>query len=846
MDSHSTCPYKRQEVEETLRTIQEQFKNFQALLEQNNQVLKVISDMEEKSHGEYLFDLNYIRLSLEKVRRGIGEIIEQMIMLGGQRYEPMRSSFAAIDAEISQLLPGNRTLEETPYILWFEQLGREHALCVGSKNAQLGELRSQLGLDVPRGFAITAWAYKQFLATENLQERIHGRINQLDIRRHSALVEVSDAIRQMVVSCPVPEELSEAILSSYDELAARGGTDRVAVRSSGIGEDSLFSFAGQYATFLNVGRDRIVDCYRKVVASKFTPQAIYYFLSHSLVEADLEMSVGCVEMVDPVASGVIYTRNPVTPDEDSLLIHSVLGLGESLVDGTLIPDMFKMSRSGGALLESSVAQKRARLAMDEGGGTVKRTVSEAAGDEPSLTPEALGRLVEIGLSVEAHYGCPQDIEWALDGHDRIYILQTRPLHVMNYVTELPLPDRAAYDILLEGGTTACPGAGAGPVFKVMSSRDLSGLPDGIVLVAPTPFPGLITAMGKAKAIITEMGGVASHMATLAREFRIPTLVGLRDASSLPEGLIVTVDATRGLIANGHQQDLVAAHRAAGIHLFEDTPLFKGFRKILAMVAPLNLLHTTDPDFTLDSCRTLHDITRFAHQMAMEEMFCVASSLENTEKIGLQLRSEIPLPVNILFLDRSMDDFDFKRGLDQSEIDSVPMKAFWSGMREQGWPRGPDMGEEGGLPSALATTAATRMDDSFAVKSYAILSKTYMMLCLHLGYHFTTVEALCTEETSKNFIRFQHKDGGASMERRIRRIRLVESLLTHLGFESTSRADFLDASLAYADADSIMEKLRLMGRISLMTKQLDMALSNDAITRWYTKDFLRTLGLEGRR
>ncbi len=846
MAPHNSCPYKRQEVEETLRTIQEQFKNFQALLEQNNQVLQVISDMEEKSHGEYLFDLNYIRLSLDKVRKGIREIIEQMIMLGGSRYDSMRSCFAGIDAEISQLLPGSRTVEETPYILWFEQLGREHALCVGSKNAQLGELRSQLGLDVPHGFAITAWAYKQFLATENLQERIHRRINQLDIRRHAALVEVSDAIRAMVESCPVPEELSEVILASYDELAAKAGTDRVAVRSSGIGEDSLFSFAGQYATFLNVGRDQIMDCYRKVVASKFTPQAIYYFLSHSLAEADLEMSVGCVEMVDPVASGVIYTRNPVAPEEDSLLIHSVLGLGESLVDGTLIPDMFKMSRSEAVLLESSVAQKSARLAMNAEGGTIQQRVRKEDRGEPSLSPEALGRLVEIGLNVEAHYACPQDIEWAIDEEQRIYILQTRPLHVMNYETNVPLPDRASYEILLEGGTTACPGAGAGPVFKVMSSRDLSGLPDGIVLVAPTPFPGLITAMGKAKAIVTEMGGVASHMATLAREFRIPTLVGLPEASSLPEGLLVTVDATRGLIANGHQQDLVEAHRAAGIHLFEDTPLFKGFRKILRLVSPLNLLHPTDPDFTLENCRTLHDITRFAHQMAMEEMFCVASSLEDTEKIGLQLKSEIPLSVNILFLDRSMDDYDFKRGLDQSEIDSVPMKAFWSGMLEQGWPRGPDMGGDMGLPSALATTAPTREADSFSVKSYAILSKTYMMLCLHLGYHFTTVEALCTEETSKNFIRFQHKDGGASLGRRIRRIRLVESLLTHLGFESTSHADFLDASLAYADAASIVEKLRLMGRISLMTKQLDMALSNDAITRWYTKDYLKQLGLEGRR
>lgn len=838
--SAGSLPVDRREAEGRLRAVQEQFRCFLELLEQNNEVLKVIADMEVKSRGEVLFDLNYIRLSLERVRAGTRAIVERMIALGGDRYVPMRARLAEIDARIAELLPGQRAIAEGPVVLWFEEIGREHAGVVGSKNAQLGEMRNRLGLPVPDGFAITASAYRRFLEENQLEQRIRESVSSVDLQDREALVRVSTEIRQMVLQSPVPAEVAAAIRDNHRQLVRRAGVTSVAMRSSAMGEDAFFSFAGQYATYLNVMRPRLVDAYREVIASKFTPQAIYYALSHSLGEADLAMSVGCVAMVDAASSGVVYTRDPVRPEEEHLLVHSVYGLGESLVDGTLSPDVFRVSRQDRRLVESSVVRKRTLLAMREEGGTAVVDVPRDLQERPSLDEGALAALADFGLRLEAHYGGAQDIEWAVDRAGRPVVLQTRRLQLLGRGDreQLARPDAP---LLLKGGATACPGAGLGPVVHVASRRDLAAVSDGAVLVAPTPFPGLITAMGHARAIVTEVGGVASHMATLAREYRVPALVGVAHACELPAGALVTVDATAGEIWEGAHAELVAARRPARDHVLAETALFQGFQQILALVAPLRLLHPSDASFKVESCRTIHDLTRYAHQRAMEEMFAAASNLEHTEHLGLRLRSEIPLQVFLIYIDHPAARNPADGWIDEAELDSEPLAALWAGMRQQGWPslsgdrRTP-------LPTVFATAAPRRAPDSYSVTSYAVLTESYMMLCLHLGYHFTTVEAMATENANKNYIRLQYKDGGASIERRVRRIRLVTALLSDLGFDNASQGDFLDAALAYAERDAVLEKLRVIGRIVLLTKQLDMALSSDAITDWYTEDFRKKLGL----
>ena len=825
-----------------LKFIQEKFKHFLSLLDANNRALKIISDMEEKSQGEYLFDTTYVRKSLDSIRSDLNEIADHIMALGGKQYEPLKDKIAAIDSQINNLLAGSRPIEEDEFTIPFDQLNKERAFSVGSKNAQLGEIKSRVGLPVPNGFAISAWAYKHFIEANDLQERITECIRSLDVKKYEDLVRVSDEIRSMMLSSPIPEDLENAINTRFTELKKDSSSERFALRSSALGEDTLYSFAGQYATLLNIKSEEVASRYREVLASKFTPKAIYYFMSQSLSESDLAMSVGCIEMIDARAAGVIYTRDPVRPEDESLIIHSIFGLGKYLVDGTLTPDLFRVARRGSAIRESVVARKPVRLVMQPEGGTKEEEVPAPEQELPSISEDEIFKLSQFAVHLEEHYGCPQDIEWAIDSEDRPYILQSRPLRVIGAGRDAEMPDVSRLKKLASKGITVCPGAGSGPVFHARSSHDLSNIAEGAVLVAPNPFPGLVAAMGKVSAIVTRVGGVASHMATLAREYRIPTLVGVEGAGDLPAGELVTVDATGGSIYAGTHQEIIDA-RQPEYDLFSDLPIFDLLEAVLEKVSPLNLLHPRDPGFSLENCETFHDITRFAHQRATEAMFSSATNMDNVDSISLRLKSDIPLQVNVIFIDRELPVTKGERYITIDEIESEPMKAFWRGVLKEGWPSRRATADVKGVVAMMITTAGGANMPEFREQSFVIIGSEYLLCNLRMGYHLSRIEAMCTDDPGKNYIRMQFKGGGTTRERRIRRVKLITDILAPIGFENESRGDFLDAKLSYETRQDIIDKLHILGRLTILTKQLDMALTNDKISQWYTRDFIKKLGID---
>jgi pyruvate,water dikinase len=833
-----------EEREAELQDVKRRFESFAGLLDANKRALKMIADLEEKSQGEHLFDVNYIRQSRTELRGAVADIVKKMIALGGTPYAALRDRHAAIEAEIDFILEGRRDVPEDDYTIPFARLDRSRADSVGGKSAQLGELASRLGLPVPEGFAVSAWAYKRFLDANALQTRITAHVRSLDVRRLEDLERASRSIREMVSGAEIPADLADALTAAAGELEARSGSGRLSLRSSALGEDALLSFAGQYATVLGVRSDEMLDRYRAVLAGKFSPRAIYYLLSHDLREADLAMGVACMAMVDAVASGVVYTRDPLRPEAPEVLVHSVFGLGQYLVDGTLTPDLFRVARCDGSLVDSTVARKPARLALQPDGTVAAEAVPEAEQAAPSLRGEPLATLAEYARVIEEHYAQPQDIEWAMDRQGRVLLLQTRPLRVLRFAPSAGEPDVSGLQALRSGGTTVCGGAGAGPVSHVGRAADLGRVPDGAVVVSERPLPALVTVMGRASAIVTEVGGVASHMATLAREYRVPTLAGVESATAIPEGARVTVDATGGAIYAGEHPELAEARRLEP-ELFADAGIFDLLERVLGKIAPLNLLHPGAPEFRPEDCRTLHDITRFAHQKAIEEMFSGALEAGRHRGLGLRLQTTIPLEVRLIDLDAPAAGQNGRRRVTVDELRSAPLKAFWRGVEEEGWPAHMRPVNLSGFVSVVTTQMGTGSREEFAEASFALLSARYMLLSLHLGYHFTTFESMCTPEPSKNSIRMQLKGGGASADRRIRRIGLMMDLLSRLGFEHTSRGDFLDSSIAYLDEAAVAEKLRLLGRITMLTKQLDMALSNDEITRWYAEDFARKLGLGSR-
>lgn len=453
-------------------------------------------------------------------------------------------------------------------VLWFHQVGMSDLGRVGGKNASLGEMVSHLtdlGVRVPRGFATTADAYRQFIAHGALGSTIADVIARTDVDDVIELARVGADIRQLVLAHPLPQTLENDIRAAFEELVASDpepASVTWAVRSSATAEDLPdASFAGQQETYLNVGGiDNILDAIRAVFASLYNDRAIAYRAHHGFDSVDVAISAGVQRMVrsDLGASGVMFTIDTESGFDEAVFITSSYGLGEAVVQGAVNPDEFFVSKPGlregrPAILRRSVGEKSTAMRytdrVDAGKSTAFVPVPEWARREFSITDAEVEELARHALTIEKHYGRPMDIEWAKDGIDgNLYILQARPETVVsraaaNVLTRFTL--RRSGDVLTEGRAIG-QRIGAGTTRVLGSVDDMRHFQTGDVLVADMTDPDWEPIMKRAAAIVTNRGGRTCHAAIIARELGIPAVVGTGNATAvLNDGMDVTVSCAEG-------------------------------------------------------------------------------------------------------------------------------------------------------------------------------------------------------------------------------------------------------------------------------------------------------------
>ena len=486
-----------------LRRIRGKFALFRSLLDRQNRVLKEIGQLEVRSRRNLPVDASDV-LALEE---GVGALVEQMVELGGDSYAVLRERLAEIRTAMWADAAEHRQVSPDEFVIPYDRLGRERAPSVGNKNANLGEMRSRLGLPVPDGFAISAWGFHRFLEANGLRERVDELLREEDAGTARDRESVVARVRSLVRSSPVPDDLRSAISEAFDGLTARCRDRRFAMRSSAIDEDGTLSFAGQFVTLLNVRREELLDAYRRVLASTFTSTAVYLARGHGTEHFESPMGVGCLALVDAASSGVLYTRDPLHPDEPVMLVNAIRGLGSYLVDGILTPDVIHVSREDRSVRVVSVARESVQLVPDEDGGVVEASVPEGERDRPAVSDDQLRMLAGFALRVEEHFGGPQDIEWAVDRDGRLFLLQARPLRLVHRAAPAPAPPEVRSRVLAEGDVSVR--GPARPVFHVRSPEDIHDVPDGAVVV-PEPSPRLIAIMHRAVALVTRVGGAASH------------------------------------------------------------------------------------------------------------------------------------------------------------------------------------------------------------------------------------------------------------------------------------------------------------------------------------------------
>ena len=312
-------------------------------------------------------------------------------------------------------------------ILWFEQVGKDDVAVAGGKGANLGEL-TRAGIDVPPGFVVSAAAYDGFLDSHRLRSKIGELLAPVDPKNMQALQMVSQEIKQLIGAAAMSDAVAGAIAGAYERL----GGGLVAVRSSATAEDlPQASFAGQQSTFLNViGAEHVVRSVKECWASLFEAQAIFYREQGGFDHLQVGIAVPVQAMVQSERSGVMFTVNPVSGDAGQIVIEAAYGLGEAVVAGLVTPDMYIVDKASLAVVERAVSEQESELVRDEHAegpeGNVWRDVPVERRSAPKLGDEQVAELARLGLRVEAHYGRPQDIEWAIEG-GRVYLLQSRPV-----------------------------------------------------------------------------------------------------------------------------------------------------------------------------------------------------------------------------------------------------------------------------------------------------------------------------------------------------------------------------------------------------------------------------------
>ena len=800
----------------------ERYHQYKRLLAANNAILAVLADLQDKMQKEFLFDMNYVRSAVGQVEAEARALVNALTAMSQGRYAPLDTALREVLGKIAQEL-AEPQFKPGPLILPLQEV--REGWFFGGKAEKLGDLL-RMGLPVPPGFAISASAQKLFFERSALEEFIQQSIANLDLKKLEALKEAGAAIRERILSSSLPAELSELLHQHLENL----GTHRVAVRSSALQEDSYFSFAGQFDTILNVPLSVVEQRYKEVVASQFTPRALFYCHTKGFSYQELAMGVAVMKMVEPKAAGVLYTADP-QQGHRATIVNAVCGLGSLAVGGQVEPDIYRVEESQ-VVTQQAGEKERMHVPAPEGGIAEAAIPSELGG--LCLTEPEVLELATLGAKVEESFGQPQDIEWALDTAGNFYLLQARPLRLRPTakVESLP-PIIKEAKVLLNQGAIASRGAASGKIH-LLQDEQLQEVPEGAVVLTKRALPEYGVLADRVAAVVCEVGSVTSHLATVLREAGTPAIFGAKDASQVLEpGAEVTVDALYGNIYEGRQEELLkASPREAPVKQSRTWRVLEG---VLKHITPLHLLDPRADNFRPEYCTTIHDITRFAHEKAMTEMFHISNVSQDT--LARRLVSTIPVELYLIDLGGGLKPEALNRvEVKPEDISSRPMAAYWRGVHAVGW-KGPKPVDFKGLMSVvLGTGAGENIHQRLQEKNYAIIAGEYMNLAKRLGFHFATIESYLGG-AEDSYVSLTFYGGGAALERRARRVRFLAKVLDHVDFRVDLKQDSLTARVDGYDLAILEEKLDILGRLMMVSKQMDMVMFSDAMVDHYYQEFI---------
>ncbi|MFH0901607.1 MAG: PEP/pyruvate-binding domain-containing protein [Pseudomonadota bacterium] len=808
------------------------YRNLRELLAANNDALELISELESDL---LLFPAGdpQIRARVAALLDRCEELVASLERLDERRYQELSMVLAAVRKEVGRALDTSERACAGALVLPLADLSRDDSARVGGKAANLAAIRNA-GLPVPYGFVLTTAAYWLFVRECGLVERVRHELAGLDPEDLEALDRASHALRSHVLEAPMPPAIEDAIRSGIRRLLRRAA-EGLAVRSSASGEDAVLTFAGQFDSQINVPEEELVSAYRKVVASRFNARAIYYRQTAGIAEVDSPMAVLFVRMIDAQASGVVYTRDPTRPKAKTLLVNSTWGA--CFTDGN-VGDRWWLSRGRSPqIVERHLAAKQSRLVLAES-GLEEEPVPAPAVEAQSIDDSELEDLAKLALRAEELFGCPQDIEWAIDASGSIWWLQRRPLR-FGAPAQNQRPRAAKADAIVSAGVTIYPGQVSGPAFRADSAENLAKVQNGSILVLDNTSPDCVRVLTRIGGLVVEFGNPAGHAAALVREFRVPTIFdGGQDCHLIKQGEIVSLDAGARRVYRGAIFPSAKSRLERAKCRLADTK-----HPLADRITSLSLLDPKAWSFRASSCRSLHDVVRFAHERAIQAMFQVGDSEVEVRSPSIKLLdSELPLVFYVLDLGGGIapEARNAKR-VRPDDICSIPFRALWRGMSHPGiaW-TGREYVSISGFASVLAHAITNPVDEGreLGSTSYVAIADNYVNFNSRIAYHYAMVDACIGDTPNASFVNFRFKGGAADPLRKNLRARFLQECLLRHGFSVDVRHDLVNAWLRKYPREEMEHRLDIVGRLMACSRQLDMFMASQDAMRWFVGEFMR--------
>jgi pyruvate, water dikinase len=812
------------------KVVQRQFGLFLALLREDRRSLKLITRLEEIHQRPIPTDWSRIALLVHALSAATTRLISRLQEMRPQAYSELSESHSRITSELKQFFPQLECTSSPPYSIPLLKC-LQYPDLVGGKALTLARIQHETDIPVPTGFVVTTNAFHAFVEENGLRPHILRQLRRLNLHKPEHLAEIAAQLHHTIMAGEVPEKVLREIATA---ITATGlsSTSSWAVRSSATGEDDgETSFAGQYTTVLNVSTDDLAGAFKTVLASKYSATALTYRLYSGLDDSMTPMAALILPMIDAQSSGVMYSLDPLDACRgECLVITAIPGLGTRLVDGSVIPDLFLVSRQNPNHFWAK------RPARKSSGSDGKQHLRSTTRSSLCLDDKAASTLARWGLQLEDLAGTPQDVEWARNSGGDLFILQSRPIQGSRTVfsetepreeTEQGPPPVSPSAVLLEMGTAAGAGIATGPIYQLADTNDLGKVPPNCILVTPAIPPSLVPLVYKVGAVLAEQGSKASHFASVAREFGLPLIVGLGDLSaSVTNGMAVTVDAYRGVVYEGDVPELLAWKEKQQSK--PPSPFQLKLVPLLKKISPLNLTDPGSTEFHPAKCLSYHDLVRYVHEKGTEEMFSLVDAKGGGLRRAKVLESEIPIVMQVLDLGGGLHrDAAARKSVTPADFRSIPMQAVWNGLtdREVHWAQGLlhlDWERFDQVSGGIFS-----LKSSSLLASYALIAHTYAHLLLRFGYHFAVVDTLCGERPEENYIQFRFKGGGGTSEKKAWRLIMLDQVLRHFDFQVDREDDMLEAKIMRLDSGSSRLRLQLIGYLLGRTPLLDMALQNES-------------------